>query len=344
MKAFRVLKQGVAEIVEVPVPKPGPFEVLVKVKGCGLCHSDIGFMNYYTAETMPGGPPPFTLGHETAGQVAAIGEGVINLQIGDGVCIYALWGSCGQCHHCRLGEENLCAYTPGPVGCGVGRDGGLAEYVLVPQERFAIPLRGVDPATAGILSCAGTTAYAAIDNIRSLIPEMVVAVVGSGGLGMMAIQILRATKDAIIIALDINSSRLDIAREMGADDCLVYDNSAAAKLRKMTGDAGVDVVIDCVGNDETMNHFVKALRRGGDFILVGAGRGTLPFTLHQIPVGAHFSTVMNGGTRHLRELITLVELGCIRLHTDIYPLSKVTEAYEAMNNGTLSGRAVCIPD
>src|SRR5688572_1707505 len=148
-----------ARLVEVPVPEPGPGEVLVRVAAAGLCHSDLHLMHWH-AGALPY-ELPFTLGHEVAGRVAALGAGADGVQPGDDVLVYGPWG-CGRCRRCSLGEEHLCEAPGRARGAGLGRDGGLAEYMLVPSPRLMVPLDGVDPADAAPLADAALTPYHAI--------------------------------------------------------------------------------------------------------------------------------------------------------------------------------------
>lgn len=343
MKAYRVLEQDVAELVDVPIPTPGAGQVLVKIAGCGLCHSDISMIEVHSTPQMPG--PAFTLGHESAGHVAAFGEGVTGLSVGDAVCVYSLWSSCGKCTNCEAGLENFCSFAAAPTGGGVGQDGGLAEYILVPEQRFVIPLGNVDPRSAGVLSCAGVTTYSAYDCIRpGLRKGATIVVIGAGGLGCMAIQILRVCADEPrIVAIDANPVRFDMARDAGADLTLSPGESLARELRELTGDEGVDVVVDCVGTDATLELGRRALRRNGEFILVGAYGGTMSLNLMGEPLGMHFSSVLNGGTRHMRALIDLIQQGRLKLNVEYFPLDQIKHAYEKMESGLLHGRAVCIP-
>ena len=165
MLAYRLLRwQQPPELVEVPVPAPGPGEVLVEVAGCGLCHSDL------TMVAIPGEfgdalgwQVPFTLGHETAGRVALLGEGVVGLIAGDAVALTSP-SSCGRCPTCLAGRESACPY--GDAGRGYGRDGGLAGYVVAPM-REVLPFGALDPRTAGPLTDAGATSHHAVRRARS---------------------------------------------------------------------------------------------------------------------------------------------------------------------------------
>src|SRR5947207_1129844 len=172
---------------EVEQPEPGPGEVVLAVEAAGLCHSDIHVMDW-PAGTL-GWSLRFTLGHETAGTVAAVGAGA-PLSVGERVVVYGPWG-CGSCRHCVRGAENYCerlAELPGRGG-GLGFDGGLAEYMRVPSARWLVPIGDLDPVQAAPLTDAGLTSYHAIaSELSRLRPGSVAVVIGVGGLGHLAVQ------------------------------------------------------------------------------------------------------------------------------------------------------------
>jgi propanol-preferring alcohol dehydrogenase len=188
-------------VCDVPVPEPRPGEVLVRVAGAGLCHTDC-MVSLASSHYRPDGTS-FTLGHETAGTIAALGDGVRGLSTGHPVVVHAEWG-CGQCTTCRTGNERFCPLVRPAAGAGLGFDGGLAEYILAPAARNVVPLpEGLDPVDAGPLDDAGLTPYHAI---RTSMPWLeagsVAVVIGIGGLGHVAVQILRAVSTAKIVAVE----------------------------------------------------------------------------------------------------------------------------------------------
>ncbi|HWM96021.1 MAG TPA: alcohol dehydrogenase catalytic domain-containing protein, partial [Streptosporangiaceae bacterium] len=249
MPAVRLLGwQSEPELVAVPAPEPGPGEVLVKVEAAGLCHSDLHLMDW-PAGTVPY-TLPFTLGHETAGTVAAIGPGARGVAEGDRVLVYARWG-CGACWPCLQGMENLCETPAGDLGGhggGVGRDGGLAEYMVVPSARYLVPIPDLDPVAAAPLADAALTAYHAIKRwLPALRPGATAVVIGIGGLGHMAVQLLRALSNARVIAVDIRESARRLALEAGV-------HAAVADARELREEAGpgAALVLDCVASDGTL--------------------------------------------------------------------------------------------
>ena len=241
MKAFQFVEwQTPGELREVPVPEPGPGQVLVKIGGAGACHSDL---HIFEREKPAGDHPfkiPFTLGHENAGWVEKLGPGTTGFAKGDRVIVYGPWG-CGLCMNCRLGMENYCEKPGGPTTGGLGKyDGGMAPYQLVPATRFLIPLGTLDLREAAPLSDAALTSYHAIKRSQHLLGAGSTAVViGAGGLGQMAIQILRALSTATtIIAVDTASDKLELAKSMGADEGVLSGDQAATHIKEMTRGAG----------------------------------------------------------------------------------------------------------
>jgi alcohol dehydrogenase, propanol-preferring len=218
---------------EVPVPEPGPGEVLIKVGGAEACHSDLHLM-----EWPPGALDvelSFTLGYENAGWVEVLGAGVKGLALGEAVAVYGPWG-CGPRRFCRRLEENYCERQAeiGAFDGDLGRDGGMAEYMLVPHPRLLIPLGDLDPREAPPLSDAALTPYHAVKrSLGVLVPGSTAVVIGVGGLGHMAVQILRALSPAQVIAVDNFPAKLALASEVGAELTL-------ARPRRRRGDPRFD--------------------------------------------------------------------------------------------------------
>src|SRR5919112_855610 len=226
MQAVRFVGVGKsAHVEDVAKPSPGPGQVLVKIGGAGVCHSDLHVM-----EEDLGFEPPFTLGHENAGWVAEVGEGVTGFKEGDAVAVYGPWG-CGRCHSCQLSAENYCENWAelGTFGGGLGSDGGMADYMLVPSARLLVQLGDLSPAKAAPLSDAALTPYHAIKRaLPQLNADRTVVVLGVGGLGHMAIQLLRVLAPVRIIAADVDDKKLEQAKALGADDIVNNGNAAEA--------------------------------------------------------------------------------------------------------------------
>src|ERR1700724_1110447 len=345
MIAYRLLHpQEPPQLQEVPKPSPSAGQLLIKVGGCGLCHTDIAVMGKTKAQLDEWhAAPPFTLGHEIAGGVAELGQGVTGFKTGEPVAVVPVWGSCGHCPPCRRGEENFCYYISALNGAGIGFDGGLAEYIVV-DARFAVPMGDFDPVATAPLTDAVLTTYTAIKPaLSSLVPGSTAVVIGVGGLGLLAVQFLRTLSSARVIAVDSDQKHLELAKQHGADNTLPSDASTAEQIRGITAGAGATFVLDCVGAEPTLKTGIAALARQGRLTLVGAALKTVPFGLHEIPWGAQLATSLNGGTVHLREVVELARLGGIETVEERYPLSCVADGYRDLKTGKLRGRAVCVP-
>jgi alcohol dehydrogenase, propanol-preferring len=343
VKAFRMTQwQEAPEFCDVDIREPGPGEVLVKVGGAGVCHSDLHVM------AMPAGallyPLPFTLGHENAGWVERVGAGVEGVAGGEAVIVYSVWG-CGRCAACRVGAENYCEKAPLFSGGGLGLDGGMASHMLVPAARFLCPLGDLDPRQAAPLTDAALTTYHAVKRSLSLlVPGSTAVVVGAGGLGQMAIQILKAVSPARVIALDLSGEKLAAAKSLGADATVVADDRAAEHVRDLTHGAGAELVLDIVGSDATLRLAVSVGRRLGHLTLVGIGGGSLPFSYLGVPTELSFASVFYGSIPELAEVTTLAQAGKIRPQVELFPLDQATQVYQRLREGSVHGRAVITPN
>lgn len=344
MKAYQMTRwQAPPEFREVDVPEPGPGQVLIKVAGAGACHSDLHLMEW------PAGllnfSPPFTLGHENAAWVEALGSGVEGFDVGDAVAVYGPWG-CGRCRACRLSQENLCenAAHIGAMGGGLGRDGGIAPYMLVPSARLLIPLGDLDPVEAAPLSDAGLTPYHAIKrNLHRLGPGSSVLVIGVGGLGHLAIQILHAISAAQVIATDIQEPKLALAQEVGADQAVRSSGEAASQIRDLTHGLGVTVVLDFVGTDATMQLGASVARPDGELTVVGLAGGNYPFRFGALPFDCAITIPYWGSAVELMEVLELARQGKIRARIDRFPLGEAADVYAQLREGKIDGRAVITP-
>ena len=345
MRALQLVSwKAPPEIREVADPEPGPGAVVVRIAGAGACHSDLHLMHDFDAGMLPWGPP-FTLGHENAGYVEVLGEGVTGLEAGQPVLVYGPWG-CGHCHRCREGMENYCE-NPAELkgaGGGLGLDGGMAPRMLVPSARHLVPLGDLDPVDAAPLSDAGLTPYHAVKRSLPLLGAGSVAVViGVGGLGHMAVQILNALTPAAIVAVDQREQALQTAREVGASHALLGSDDAVAQIRDITNGRGADVVLDFVGADTTLAQSAQIVRQLGHLTIVGIAGGTLPVSFFGIPYEAAVATTYWGSITELMEVVALAEAKKISAKVTRYSLDEAVGAYEAMRAGSLDGRAVIVP-
>ena len=343
MKAFRMTAwQSQPEFREVEIREPGPGEVLVKIGGAGLCHSDLHIMEY-PAGALPY-ELPFTLGHENAGWVERVGAGVDGYAPGDPVIVYSVWG-CGRCPQCRVGAENYCEAAPLFYGCGLGYDGGLAKHLLVPSARFLLPLEGLDPRQAAPLTDAGLTTYHAVRRSLALLhPGSTAVVIGVGGLGQMAVQMLKALSPARVIAIDVSAEKLTQAKALGADATLTSDERAAEHVRDLTHGAGAELVLDVVGSDSTLQLAVAVSRRLGHLTMVGIAGGTLPFSYMGVPNELSVASVFYGSIPELSEVVTLAREGKIKTQVELFALEQAPQAYQRLHDGSIRGRAVITPN
>jgi propanol-preferring alcohol dehydrogenase len=331
-----------AALRRVPTPEPGPGELLLQVRAAGLCHSDLHLMEW-PAGTLPY-ELPFTLGHEVAGIVAALGAGTEGVEVGERVLVYGPWG-CGCCPRCSRGEEHLCERTGGRRGrgCGLGRDGGLAEYVVVPSARLVVPLGDLDPVPAAPLADAALTPYHAIRRALPLDPGATAVVIGVGGLGHVAVQLLRALTPCRIVAIDLRPEALETATAAGVS--VVFDAArvSAREVRRAAGRRGAALVLDFVGVDATLELAAGCVAPGGHVSIVGVGGGTFPMRFGAVPSETPV-VFSNWGTRaELAEVVALARSGAIELGVERVSLEEVPAAYERLAAGQVRGRVVAVP-
>jgi propanol-preferring alcohol dehydrogenase len=345
IKAYRLLAWGQpAQVCEVPVPEPGPGEVLLKVAGAGACHTALHLMDRPPHDD-PHERPPFTLGHENAGWVEALGAGVRGLTPGEPVAVAGAWG-CGHCRACRQGCEMRCENIEqvGSWGGGLGCDGGMAEYMLVPAARLLLPLGELDPRDAAPLTDAALTPYHAIKaSLPRLSGASWVLVIGVGGLGHAAVQLLAALTPARVVAVDVDDEHLSLARQVGAEETVLAGPAAAAEVRELTADRGAGLVLDCVGSGDSMALAVACAAAGGAVQIIGLHGGTLEVACGGLPFDCTLATPYWGSTVELLEVLELAEAGRIHLRTERFALSDVEEAYARLRSGRLLGRAVITP-
>lgn len=331
------------EVTDVPIPKPGLGELLLRVDAVGLCHSDLHVMS-----CPPGTLPyvlPMTLGHEVAGTVVEVGEGVAESWADRMAVVHGVW-SCGSCHNCRRGQENHCLHLEGRVGFGLGRPGGLAEYVLVPSERQLVAADGVPAAKLAPLADAGLTAYHAIRLHRDAIgPDSVVMAIGVGGLGHLGVQILRQTTESHIVAVDTRQAALDAAREHGAHTTGTSVSEAIEHLRADRGSPFVDVVLDFVGADSTLAQGAGTLAPGGRLVMIGGAGGSMTVAKgRDLPLGWHVNAPFWGPRQDLEAVVDLAQRGLIEADIEVVRFSDTLDAYRRLRSGDVRGRLVVVPD
>jgi propanol-preferring alcohol dehydrogenase len=338
MRALQIVRPGeMPEIVDVPIPEPGPGQIRLRTAGSGLCHSDLHVIHANPAYF----PLPLTIGHEPTGWVDAIGSGVKGLREGEAQAVYFPWG-CGHCGRCAHGAENICeSQFTGP---GAGQDGGMADYILVDDVRHLVPLGNLDPIAAAPLMCAGLTTYHAIKDAQArLTPGTAIVLIGIGGLGHIAIQILRAMTAARIIAVDNHADKIRHAIELGAHDAVISDADAVQKIKDITHGLGAAVVLDMVGIDGTLALGAKILARRGELKIIGVAGGTLPVRFQEIARDASITAPYAGTLPELYEVLELAKSGLIKPDIETVTFQTVLDAYDRLEHGKLRGRAVLVP-
>ncbi|MER7010516.1 NAD(P)-dependent alcohol dehydrogenase [Saccharopolyspora sp. NPDC000359] len=344
MKAVQYQQVGAGPaVVEVPKPEPGPGQVLLRVTAAGMCHSDLEIMSW-SGDQSPF-EPPFTLGHEGIGTVAELGPGVRGVREGQSVAVYGPWG-CGVCRNCAQGRENHCTRVEEldirPPG--LGRPGAMAEYLLVDDVRHLVPLDGLDPVQAAPLTDAGLTPHHAVKrSLPKLVGGSTAVVIGVGGLGHLAVQILRATTGARVIALDVADEKLELAQEVGAHEVVHSDGSAPARIRELTGGLGADVVLDFVGTAPTVQLAAQSVAIAGDITIVGIGGAPLPVGFGLLPYEVSVAAPYWGTRSELIEVLDLARSGALRAHVEAFSLDEAPEVYERLHAGKITGRAVVVP-
>ena len=346
MRAVRQIRWGERpELLDVPIREPRPGEVLLRVDAAGLCHTDLHLMEWPEG-TMPY-DLPFTLGHETSGTVVALGPNTTGVEEGDRVLVYARWG-CGVCWSCLQGRDNVCERPVAETrahGAGLGRDGGLAEYLVVPSVRHLVQIGDLDPAEAAPLADAGLTPYHAIRRYQHLLrPDAVAVVIGVGGLGYMAVQMLRALSAATVVAVDMREEALRLAEEAGAHLVLPAGDLTPELLRAEIGRAGATLVLDCVASDRTLPLAAGAVGMAGAISYVGRGGGTLPVAAYSLPFDCSVTVTTWGSVPELTEVVGLARTGAIRATIQRFALDQTLAAYDQLDRGAVIGRAVVIPD
>src|SRR3954452_8931314 len=339
MRSYRLLDWQRPAFSDVTTPEPGDGEVLVRVGGVGLCHSDVLFL-----ESPAGVLPydiPFTLGHEIAGWVDGLGDGVDDLAVGDAVAVTCM-SPCGQCRWCRRGADNYCVDSW--RGRGFGADGGLASHLVVRRGEL-VPLGDLDPRVVAPLTDAGATSYHAVQRVRpKLYDDSTAIVIGVGGLGAYAVQWLKLQTAARVIAVEARDERVEAAKTLGADEVLLAGEGLSRRMREAVGPDGADAVLDFVGTDQTLNAALRNAATMGAVAIVGQGFGTAQVRWGQ---PAHDCDVFNpqGATiAELHEVIALAQSGKVQIEIEQFGFDEIPQAYERLRAGTLNGRAVVLPE
>jgi len=320
-------------------PEPGPREALVRVKACGVCGTDVKISSGFIA----GVPLPHIMGHEIAGEVVQVGNEVEETRAGDRVCVH-FYLTCGKCVYCQTGRESICSSLIGRLGFEL--DGGFAEFVRAPERNLIKIGRDLSYEEASVLADSAATAFHALTKRAQITPGKQVVIWGSGGVGFAAIQVAKLC-GARVIALDVDDKKLEMAKKLGADEVVnVRKGDTVQAVNEFTRGKGVDVVLDLVGHQETVDGAVNVLRRGGKLIFVGYDPKN-PFradshdmVLRELEiVGSRASS-----RQELKELVDLVEEKKVRaVVSETLPMAEVNEVLSRLKKGEVVGRIVLKP-
>lgn len=328
MKAVRVHGYHQRPVIEeVPEPRAtGPFDVVVKIGGAGVCRTDLHVIEGQWAE-ISGVTLPYTIGHENAGWVHEVGSAVSNVAVGDTVILHPT-PTCGLCH----------AFP------GIDCDGGMAEYLLT-SARACIKLdAGTRPEDVAALADAGITAYHAVRKaVPQLYPGTVCVVNGAGGLGHIGIQSLAALSATTIVVVDRNPEALELAKKLGAEHTVPADGKHVDAVRDLTGGAGAEVVLDFVAEQGAQQDAFAMTRRGGSHFVIGYGGNIDIPTIDIISTERNVIGNLVGTYNDLVELMVLAQAGKVALHTRQYPLDAALEALADLDAGRVRGRAILTP-
>jgi len=323
-------------------PEPKGSEVLMRITRSGVCHSDLhiwdgyfelgGGKRFYVKER--GCIPPFTLGHEPFGVVEALGPKAKGVKIGQKRLIYP-WIGCGKCAVCKGGQDNYC--VSGTRFLGVNRPGAYSTHVLVPDPKYLLDTKGIDDAFASTLACSAVTVYSAINKLPKLGAKDAVAVLGCGGLGLIAISVLRAQGVKNIVACDIDDAKLAAALKQGAKSAV--NTRAPDAAQKLQGIAGA---VDLVGAPATAALGIGALRKGGRYVICGLFGGEL---VHPLPPIAQRAISISGSyvgsLQELKEVVALAKKKKLKPSPiETRPGDQVNAALEDLKAGRVLGRVV----
>lgn len=333
---------------EKSLPSPVGTEVVLKVLAAGVCHSDVHIwegsydLGNGQAMSLEGRVKfPITMGHETTGEVVAVGPDAKDVRVGD-KCLICSWIGCGQCAFCKQGDEQLCT---APRYLGVSRDGGFADHIVVPHDRYLIDLKGVDPVAAAPLACSGLTTFSALKKAGSRLAADPVVIVGAGGLGLMAINLVKIMggKGAVVVELDAQKRKAALdAGALAAIDPKAPD--VDKQIREALG-APVYFVLDLVGSGETAALGFRLLDKGGKLVIVGLFGGAMSLSIPMVTMrSASILGSFLGSPAELRELVKLVQArGMPKTPLDRRSLDAANEALADLRAGRVMGRVVLLP-
>ena len=327
------------KVEEYPTPTAGPGQILVKVAACGVCHTDLHYIEHGVPTFKK---PPIVLGHEASGIVEAAGEGVEKFKSGDRILIPAVL-TCGKCDLCRMGRENICSDM---TMLGNHFDGAYAEYVVVPAKDVLHLPESIPLEEASIIADAMSTPYHAVKNRARVQPGDTVVIIGCGGVGMNAVQLASAA-GGYVIAVDVAERKLDWAREFGAAKTINASQveRVSKAVKKLTG-GGADIAMEIIGNPRTIEEAFDCVRVGGRLVVVGYTPETISIVAGKI-MFKEIEVLGSLGCRPVdyRPLIRMVEQGKIKLKEQVthrFKLDDIDKAFEVMKEG-VSLRSIVTP-
>lgn len=351
MKCYCITKfSQPLELIERETPVPVGTEVLLKVKAAGVCHSDLhiweggydlGQGKRLSVEDR-GVKLPLTMGHETVGTLVSAGPDAHGLQSGKNYLVFP-WIGCGKCDVCQSGRENYCA---APRSLGIYNHGGYADHILVPHPKYLLNIGELDPANLAPHACSGLTTFSAINKIDpSIYRKQPIVIFGAGGLGLMAIEILRALGGHGAIMVDIDPVKLKAAKDAGALAAINgNDADAAQQIMAANGGKPLHAVIDLVGSPSSTQLGFNVLTKGGSLIIVGLFGGSAPWSLAFIPMRAiSIQGSYTGSLGELQALLDLVKSGKVKpIPVTRHPLQDASKVLTQLHEGKVVGRAVLV--
>lgn len=350
MQSYQIVEAGKPlALRRYDVPKPTGSEILLRVDGCGVCHTDIhlwhGVFNLGGGKRITladrGSTLPFTMGHEIAGTVEALGPQASGLRPGAKGVVYP-WIGCGSCHACQHGRELFCSKQR-TIGTRVS--GGYSNYVIVPHPRYLVDYGEIDTLTAATLACSGLTAFSAFRKLPPLSEDDAVVVLGAGGVGLAAIGIASALSPARVIAAETDPKRREAALRAGASAAFDPSSPDAPKIIQRVHPRAPCAIIDCVGTERTAQFALDTVGRGGTLVFVGLFGGELPVSVSHLAMQNVALRGSNVGTiEEFRELIALANARAFpMIPVEARPMADASAILSDLEAGKITGRVVMRP-